>query len=93
MSSCLWTRRSATRRCSRLRTDSTSVAIRVPTCRSGGGFHHCVGTSLARLEGRIVFEMLLERFSKISLLDERPRFREGIVLRGLEALTVRCVRA
>ena len=37
--------------------------------------------------------MLLERFSKISLLDERPRFREGIVLRGLEALTVRCGRA
>ena len=59
----------------------------------GRGIHHCLGAALARLEGRIVFERLLERFSRISLLDERPRFREGIVLRGLEALRVRCVRA
>ena len=59
----------------------------------GRGIHHCLGAALARLEGRIVFEMLLERFSRISLLDERPRFRGGIVLRGLEALRVQCVRA
>ena len=59
----------------------------------GRGIHHCLGAALARLEGRIVFEMLLERFSRISLLDEHPRFREGIVLRGLNALRVRCVRA
>ena len=59
----------------------------------GRGIHHCLGAALARLEGRIVFEMLLERFSRISLLDEHPRFREGIVLRGLNALRVRCVKA
>ena len=59
----------------------------------GRGIHHCLGLALARLEGRIVFEMLLKRFSRISLLDERPRFREGIVLRGLGALTVRCGKA
>ena len=59
----------------------------------GRGIHHCLGAPLARLEGRIVLEMLLERFSQMNLLEERPRFRKGIVLRGLQSLTVRCVRA
>ena len=59
----------------------------------GRGIHYCLGAPLARLEGRIVLEMLLERFSQMGLLAERPRFRKGIVLRGLESLTVRCVRA
>ena len=59
----------------------------------GRGIHHCLGAPLARLEGRIVLEMLLERFSQMDLLAGRPRFREGIVLRGLQSLMVRCVRA
>ena len=59
----------------------------------GRGIHHCLGAPLARLEGRIVLEMLLERFSQISLHDERPRFRNSIVLRGLESLPLRCVEA
>ena len=59
----------------------------------GRGIHHCLGAPLARLEGRIVLEMLLERFSQISLRSEQPRFRNSIVLRGLEALPLRCVEA
>ena len=59
----------------------------------GRGIHHCLGAPLARLEGRIALEMLLERFLQIGLLDTRPRFRKGIVLRGLQSLMVRCVRA
>ena len=59
----------------------------------GRGIHHCIGAPLARLEGRIVLEMLLERFSRIGLLDGEPRFRNSIVLRGLESLPVRCVEA
>ena len=59
----------------------------------GRGIHHCLGAPLARLEGRIVLEMLLERFPQISLLDGQPRFRNSIVLRGLESLPVRCVEA
>ena len=59
----------------------------------GRGIHHCIGAPLARLEGRVVLEMLLERFSQISLRDRQPRFRNSIVLRGLESLPVRCVKA
>ena len=59
----------------------------------GRGIHHCLGAPLARLEGRIVLEMLLEQFPQMGLLGERPWFRKGIVLRGLQSLAVRCVRA
>ena len=58
----------------------------------GRGIHHCLGAPLARLEGRIVLEMLLERFAQMGLLAERPRFRKAIVLRGLQSLPVRFVR-
>jgi len=56
----------------------------------GRGIHHCLGAPLARLEGRIVLEMLLERFPRIDLLGDRPRFRKSIVLRGVQSLPVRC---
>ncbi len=58
----------------------------------GRGIHHCLGDLLARLEGRIVLEMLLERFPRIGLRAERPRFRTSIVFRGLQALPLRCAR-
>jgi pimeloyl-[acyl-carrier protein] synthase len=54
----------------------------------GRGIHHCLGAPLARLEARIVFETLQERFSEMRLLIADPPFRDNIVLRGLEALPV-----
>ena len=59
----------------------------------GRGVHHCIGAPLARLEGRIALEMLLERYSSLRLLTDRPAFRRGIVLRGLESLPVAAVSA
>ena len=59
----------------------------------GSGIHHCLGAPLARLQGRIVLEMLLDRFSSMKLLGHRPRFRRGLMFRGLESLPVRCLRA
>ena len=61
-----------------------------PHLTLGRGIHHCLGAPLARLEGRIAFEMLLERFPQIGMRDERPRFRGGVVLRGLRSLALRC---
>jgi cytochrome P450 len=52
----------------------------------GRGIHHCLGAPLARLEGRLAFEALLERFSDIRLLTEHPAFKDNVVLRGLRAL-------
>ena len=54
----------------------------------GRGIHYCLGAGLARLEGRIAFEMLLERFGSLRLLTDRPAFRYSIVLRGLTSLPV-----
>ena len=54
----------------------------------GRGIHHCLGAPLARLEGRIALEMLLERFPSMRLLSERPAFRSSIILRGLRSLPI-----
>ena len=54
----------------------------------GRGIHYCLGAGLARLEGRIAFEMLLERFGSLRLLTGRPPFRYSVVLRGLASLPV-----
>ncbi len=58
----------------------------------GRGIHHCLGAPLARMEGRIAFLRLLERFPSIELSGE-ARFRNQIVLRGLNSLPVRVSRA
>ena len=54
----------------------------------GRGIHYCLGAPLARLEARVAIEVLLERYSTLRLLSDRPAFRRSIVLRGLEALPV-----
>jgi len=57
----------------------------------GGGIHYCLGAALARAEGAVVFDRLLDRFPVIEPAwgDERPVFRDTIVLHGLESLPVR----
>lgn len=60
----------------------------------GRGIHYCIGAPLARLEVRVLLETLLERFESISLLNENesPRFRTGLILRGLHSLPVSAAR-
>jgi cytochrome P450 len=53
------------------------------------GIHHCIGAGLARAEGQCTFGALLDRFSEIELLDDPPRWRRSLTLRGLDGLRVR----
>jgi cytochrome P450 len=49
----------------------------------GWGIHHCIGATLARMEGEIAFNALFERFPSIELTVEAPPWRPGFTLRGL----------
>jgi cytochrome P450 len=53
------------------------------------GLHHCLGAPLARLEARVVFSRLPQRFPKVELLDPDPPRRPGIGFRTLSKLPVR----
>lgn len=53
----------------------------------GRGIHFCLGAPLARVEGQIALGSLVRRFSKLRLAGE-VRWRDQIVLRGLETLPV-----
>jgi cytochrome P450 len=55
----------------------------------GGGVHYCIGAALSRVELELVFAGFLQRCSHLELAAV-PRHRDRIVLRGLEALEVRC---
>lgn len=59
----------------------------------GRGIHHCLGASLARLEGRLTFEAIMERFGDIRMQTERPVFRDNIILRGLAVLPISARKA
>jgi cytochrome P450 len=52
------------------------------------GLHHCLGASLARLEGRIAIEELTRRYSALALAAP-PTRRSLLVLRGFESVPVR----
>ncbi|MCA0970563.1 cytochrome P450 [Halobacillus litoralis] len=56
----------------------------------GFGIHFCLGAPLARLEGKIALEKLLERFPNINLDASRPspQWRRVFLLRGLDSLPV-----
>jgi cytochrome P450 len=53
-----------------------------------GGRHFCLGTALARLELKILFEETLARYPNMAL-DGRPKFAESAFLNQLKTLPVR----
>jgi cytochrome P450 len=53
----------------------------------GAGIHYCLGQGLARLEGRIAFERLLERFPVMERAAP-PERRDRLVLRGYQTLPI-----
>jgi len=55
----------------------------------GGGIHHCVGSSLARIEGQVAIGTIIRRTADIERLTTEPVWKETITLRGLAELPVR----
>ena len=51
----------------------------------GSGTHHCLGASLARLEGTIAITRLIRRFPELQALGA-PAWNGRLVLRGMDSL-------
>lgn len=51
----------------------------------GSGTHHCLGASLARLEGTVAITRLLRRFPAVDALSD-PEWNGRLVLRGMDRL-------
>lgn len=54
----------------------------------GYGIHLCLGLSLARLEARLAFSALLDRYTHFELVEETPYWQANPFFRGLERLFV-----
>ena len=63
------------------RADNTPLSF-------GWGIHHCLGASLARMEGEEVFNTLLARCRTIEPRFTEPDWRTTLTLRGLATLPV-----
>jgi len=54
----------------------------------GSGTHHCLGATLARVEGQEVFKALAERFPNLRAETEDLEYQPSITFRSLKALPV-----
>ncbi len=52
------------------------------------GPHFCLGANLARLELRVMFELLLEHMRDIEMVSE-PEFTSSMILRGIKHMPIR----
>jgi cytochrome P450 len=59
-----------------------------PHVAFGNGVHHCLGATLARVEGQEVFKALAERFPNLQLASEDLDYQPSITFRSLKSLPV-----
>ncbi len=55
----------------------------------GHGIHLCLGLALAKLEARIAFNTILDRFDSLELIDRDPPWSQNALVRGPDRLRVR----
>jgi cytochrome P450 len=56
----------------------------------GKGIHLCLGASLSRIEGRVMFETLFDHFNHFELTEEfTTQYAQNAVLRSLKSLPMR----
>ena len=55
----------------------------------GYGPHMCIGASLARIESRIAFECLFERFKNLELEEKNPVWGRNLIFRGFDNLKLK----
>jgi cytochrome P450 len=82
----------AAHRDSRQYSDPDRLDLRRPHNRHlafGGDAHVCLGSTLARLEGRLSISALTRRFPDMRLIDEQPDWGPNFAFRGLNTLRVR----
>ncbi len=54
----------------------------------GSGIHHCLGATLARVEGQEAFKALVQRFPAVHLETEELEYQPSIIFRSLKSLPV-----
>ncbi len=59
-----------------------------PHVAFGNGVHHCLGATLARVEGQEVFKALAERFPNLQLESEELDYQPSVTFRSLKSLPV-----
>jgi cytochrome P450 len=81
----------AAHRDARQYTDPDRLDLRRPHNRHlafGGDAHVCLGSTLARLEGRSSLRAVARRFPNLRLVDETPDWGSNFGLRGMNTLRV-----
>jgi cytochrome P450 len=89
--SCVLGLQGAANRDDRVFDDPDTLDVRRSIGRTlafGYGAHHCLGSALARLEGRIVLEEMLKRFPTWQVDNENARLTPGYSTRGYESLPI-----
>jgi pimeloyl-[acyl-carrier protein] synthase len=54
----------------------------------GNGVHHCLGATLARVEGQEVFKALAERFPNLTAATKDLEYQPSVTFRSLKSLPV-----
>jgi cytochrome P450 len=62
--------------------------LRNPHLAFGAGEHFCIGNQLARLEGQIAILRMVQRFPRMRLATQSPKWAPNYSFRGLKALPV-----